>query len=72
MVVFTSDEEERAVVDWLSPLRPGQTHAIAYKDHEAGTSSWILQMDSFKEWVDGKERLLWLSGPRKSLVAPEY
>ncbi|KAH6894746.1 hypothetical protein B0T10DRAFT_481038 [Thelonectria olida] len=59
------DEQQKAVVDWLSPLKPGQAHHSASEAHQSGTSKWFLQSKDFRTWSEGSESrdaLLWLSG----------
>ncbi|KAK0378058.1 hypothetical protein CLIM01_04604 [Colletotrichum limetticola] len=57
------DEQQKAVVDWLSPLRPGQAHDRALKSHQDGTSGWLLAGQEFQEWLKGDVNLLWMTGP---------
>ncbi|KAK7448602.1 hypothetical protein Landi51_06278 [Colletotrichum acutatum] len=57
------DEQQKAVVDWLSPLRPRQAHDRALKSHQNGTSDWLLAGQEFQEWLKGEVNLLWLTGP---------
>ncbi|OHF03171.1 hypothetical protein CORC01_01555 [Colletotrichum orchidophilum] len=57
------DEQQKAIVDWLSPLRPGQAHKRALKSHQNGTSEWLLAGQEFQAWMKGEQKLLWLTGP---------
>ncbi|KAK1503037.1 hypothetical protein CTAM01_05026 [Colletotrichum tamarilloi] len=56
-------EQQKAVVDWLSPLKPGQAHDRALNSHQNGTSGWLLVGQEFQEWLKGDVNLLWLTGP---------
>ena len=53
------------IIDWISPLdfRGKQEEVLA--DHEPGTGQLFLQSPKFKEWVDGRTKVLWCHGIRK-------
>lgn len=57
------DELQKAVINWLSPLRPAQLHQAVQGSHQIGTSEWFEHSDEFQDWFEGKNKMLWLSGP---------
>ncbi|WKT38187.1 Ankyrin repeat [Fusarium oxysporum f. sp. vasinfectum] len=57
------DKQQKAIIDWLSPLKPGLSHQLAKDAHHPGTSEWLQQSNVFQDWLLQKKGILWLSGP---------
>jgi hypothetical protein len=53
---------------WLSPPNPSKNHNETSKMQHAGTSSWFIQGDTFRDWKNNGS-LLWIRGNR-TLVLP--
>ncbi|KAH7026446.1 uncharacterized protein B0I36DRAFT_213777, partial [Microdochium trichocladiopsis] len=47
---------------WLSPPDPSTNAAAARERRHAGSGSWLLQSDAFRQWQSGRLRYLWLHG----------
>ncbi|KAH9062463.1 ankyrin repeat-containing domain protein [Lactarius vividus] len=46
---------------WISPPNPSVNHNVACKAHQGGTTTWLLQNDTFKKWQKSGS-LLWIHG----------
>jgi hypothetical protein len=65
LVQHQENQEWQAILDWLSkiPSQEKQTHIL--KSRQQGTGEYLLKSQIFKNWLDGKERVLWCIGPRE-------
>jgi uncharacterized protein (DUF2164 family) len=61
----SKDKHQKAVLQWLSPLKPGQAHLQVQSSHQPGTSKWLQGSKSFQAWLEGVNEVLWISGPRE-------
>ena len=58
-------KEHQDVVSWLSSLNFGPRQADALSRRQPGTGAWLLDTDTFKNWMSGHFRALWYNGARK-------
>ncbi|KIV95467.1 hypothetical protein PV10_03121 [Exophiala mesophila] len=56
------DERQRAILQWLSPTDPLESHEAALRLHQSGTNSWFTRCVEFKSWFASNRSFLWLSG----------
>ncbi|KAH9484675.1 Vegetative incompatibility protein HET-E-1 [Psilocybe cubensis] len=55
-------EENRHIVEWLTPIRSDATHYDTISKRTPGTGEWVLCSTQFKEWISGQRRILLLDG----------
>jgi ankyrin repeat domain-containing protein 50 len=55
-------EQQTTLLDWLSTIDPTVNHRAACSEHQPGTGNWLLESDSFKNWLDGEVGFLWIQG----------
>jgi hypothetical protein len=58
------DQETLRILDWISPLNFSNTQNDTFSRHHPGTGQWLLEASAFKDWLDGKNRMLWCPGLR--------
>ena len=46
-------DEKRAVLEWLSPLEPGERHQAIGRDRMPGVGDWLLLAGEFTQWSQG-------------------
>ncbi|KAK6354831.1 hypothetical protein TWF696_003963 [Orbilia brochopaga] len=56
------EQENYRLLNWLSPLKPKNKLNSSQKLHEPGTGQWLLDSDSFQDFWERKEPILWLCG----------
>ena len=58
----TIDHEQKAILDWLTPINyfPQQNDFI--KQRQAGTGQWLLDSAEFKTWIGTKKQTLFCPG----------
>jgi hypothetical protein len=56
------------VKSWLSPPDPLQKYNTILGAHREGTTSWLLENDTYKQWKS-RGSLLWISGLRSYISA---
>ena len=61
-------KESQEAVAWLSHLNFSSRQIDVFSQQQEGTGSWFLNMDAFKRWLDGNERMLWCPGLREILL----
>src|SRR5437868_7835428 len=52
---ITYKDEERQILEWLSPLEPGVRHRYVSTRRRRGLGSWFLRNEGFIKWRDGKD-----------------
>lgn len=52
---FTVVDKRKALLEWLSPLEPGQTHWAMSIDRVAGVGDWLLLTNQFTQWREGDD-----------------
>ncbi|KAK1958640.1 purine and uridine phosphorylase, partial [Colletotrichum sublineola] len=57
-----NDQHVEKLHRWLSPADPSTNATRARERRHAGTGSWLLENDAFREWEAGKRQHLWLYG----------
>ncbi|RMJ16674.1 hypothetical protein CDV36_003668 [Fusarium kuroshium] len=57
------NDQQKAILDWLSPLKPAHDHLLAQSSHQPGTSEWLQKGEDFQTWLKERNSILWLSGP---------
>jgi hypothetical protein len=55
------------IVRWLSDIDFDDTQADIFVKHTKGTGQWLFESQQFKDWADGKFRILWCCGDREHL-----
>jgi hypothetical protein len=50
------------VFKWLEVTDPSPLHHRACKQHERGTGNWMLRAPEWSDWVECKNRCLWIHG----------
>ena len=66
-------DELKKVVDWICPPTFERKHQTIRLQRTEATNDWILDEESFRNWMDQKTGLLWCRGMRKgktSLFCP--
>ena len=56
-----NEVQEQKLLDWLSVLNPSMKHAAISCQKQPGTGEWLLQEQTFLNWVD-HGRAFWLQG----------
>ncbi|CVL00298.1 uncharacterized protein FPRN_08550 [Fusarium proliferatum] len=59
------DKQQTAIMNWLSPLKPGHNHSQLKSARQPGTAEWFHKSKRFEDWFRGRNTMLWLSGPRE-------
>ena len=55
--------ERTKLLEWLSPVKPGESYSAILAKHEANTGRWLLEdNEDFKSWKSATNSLLWLHG----------
>ncbi|RBA09666.1 hypothetical protein FPRO05_05602 [Fusarium proliferatum] len=57
------DKQQTAIMNWLSPLKPGHNHSQLKSARQPGTAEWFHKSKRFEDWFRGRNTMLWLSGP---------
>ncbi|KAL8992921.1 MAG: hypothetical protein Q9169_006740, partial [Polycauliona sp. 2 TL-2023] len=68
-----SRERER-ILDQISNAKPGQKHHHVRLPRVEATGEWLLEEDTFSQWRDGDENILWcygIQGSGKSILADQ-
>jgi ankyrin repeat domain-containing protein 50 len=58
--------EERAAIDWLSPLDFAAKQNDAFSRRQHGTGCWLLESPEFRSWLTTAGDVLWCPGIRES------
>jgi hypothetical protein len=55
------------VLNWISKHNYWPTQIDLFDKAEEGTGEWFLNAPKFRNWVEGKNRVLWCPGDRNAL-----
>ncbi|KAK5995175.1 Ankyrin repeat domain-containing protein 50 [Cladobotryum mycophilum] len=55
-------EENRRVLDWLTPVNYGPQQSDYLKRRQSGTGQWLLQSIEFRNWLTTSKKTLYCSG----------
>ncbi|KAK6343369.1 hypothetical protein TWF730_010960 [Orbilia blumenaviensis] len=55
-------DEDIKILNWLSSLKSQEKHRDILTQYQEGTGSYLLNSQYFREWLDGKNRILWCIG----------
>ncbi|KAI9668003.1 MAG: hypothetical protein M1821_000823 [Bathelium mastoideum] len=56
------NQEEQAILDWLSPFDYFSQQNAFIKQRQPGTGQWLLDSAEFKSWIETNERTLFCPG----------
>ncbi|KAK6981179.1 Arp ankyrin repeat protein [Favolaschia claudopus] len=57
-----SDEENRKILDWLSPFNFFQRQNDIFEACQKGSGQWFLSLQDFKTWLSSPQKVLWCEG----------
>ncbi|KAL7912680.1 ankyrin repeat-containing domain protein [Trichoderma velutinum] len=55
-------DEEKQILDWLTPIDYGLLHSDYYKRLQPGTGQWFLRRKEFQDWITGGNNTLFCHG----------
>ncbi|KAK4207821.1 hypothetical protein QBC37DRAFT_454389, partial [Rhypophila decipiens] len=60
-----SDSDKREIFRWLEKTNPSSLQTTTFRKHEPHTSTWMLRLPEWENWLSGKhpDRSLWIHGP---------
>ncbi|KAK4209422.1 hypothetical protein QBC37DRAFT_54482 [Rhypophila decipiens] len=60
-----SDSDKREIFRWLEKTNPSSLQTATFRRHEPHTSTWMLRLPEWENWLSGKhpDRSLWIHGP---------
>ncbi|KAH9888269.1 ankyrin repeat-containing domain protein [Xylariomycetidae sp. FL2044] len=56
------EASEEKVLRWLETASPTTNHLAAVSKHKTSTGDWLLEHESYKKWLSGSAKTLWLRG----------
>lgn len=56
------ESQRQEVYRWLHDTDPSPNHYRARKDYEPGTGDWMLRSPEWSDWLEAKNRCLWIHG----------
>ncbi|KAF3069303.1 Ankyrin repeat domain-containing protein 50 [Trichoderma lentiforme] len=56
------EQEEKQILDWLTPIDYGLIHSDYYKRLQPGTGKWFLEQKEFQDWITGSNDTLFCCG----------
>ena len=59
---YQEDQEEQAILNWLTPVDYAPQQNDFFKQRQAGTGQWLLDSEIFKRWVETKKQTLFCPG----------
>lgn len=59
---LSSNVQDDAIVNWLSPADPSIDYNTALKAWHTGTGQWLLDCNEYKTWKAKQRPFLWLNG----------
>jgi Cdc6-like AAA superfamily ATPase len=62
LVRHQEDKEQKAILDWLTPLEFSPQQNDVLKQRQPGTGQWLLESEVFKKWVETKNQTLFCPG----------
>lgn len=66
------EQEEKQILDWLTPIDYGLIHSDYYKRLQPGTGKWFLEQKEFQDWITGSNDTLFcygIPGAGKTILA---
>ncbi|KAL5088278.1 hypothetical protein Trisim1_006730 [Trichoderma cf. simile WF8] len=66
------EQEEKQILDWLTPIDYGLIHSDYYKRLQPGTGKWFLEQKEFQDWITGSNDTLFcygIPGSGKTILA---
>ncbi|KAL7783000.1 ankyrin repeat-containing domain protein [Trichoderma afarasin] len=66
------EQEEKQILDWLTPIDYGLLHSDYYKRLQPGTGEWFLERKEFQGWIMGSNNTLFcygIPGAGKTILA---
>jgi hypothetical protein len=57
-----ASDEQRTILNWLTPIDYAVQHADFINRQQAGTGQWLLDSAEFKAWVDSEKQTLFCPG----------
>ncbi|KAK3176611.1 hypothetical protein OEA41_007934 [Lepraria neglecta] len=55
-------QQREKILSWLQSTDHSANHAAAWEEHEDKTGDWLLQCESYRQWLESKGQLTWLNG----------
>ncbi|OCK74144.1 hypothetical protein K432DRAFT_430203, partial [Lepidopterella palustris CBS 459.81] len=62
LVRYQEDQEQQAILEWLTPADYAPQQNDFLKQRQAGTGQWLLDSAEFKSWVETKKQTLFCPG----------
>ena len=62
LVRYQEDQEQQAILDWLTPVDYYPQQNDFLRQRQAGTGQWLLDSAKFKSWVETKNQTLFCPG----------
>ena len=62
LVRYQEDQEQQAILDWLTPVDYFLQQNDFLRQRQAGTGRWLLDSTKFKSWVETKNQTLFCPG----------
>lgn len=59
---INTESQRQELYQWLQHTDPSPLHHRAQKDYEPGTGNWMLRSPEWTDWLEAKERCLWIHG----------
>ncbi|KKP01775.1 hypothetical protein THAR02_06114 [Trichoderma harzianum] len=66
------EQQEKQILDWLTPIDYGSLHSDYYKRLQPGTGEWFLGRKEFEDWITGSNNTLFcygIPGAGKTILA---
>ena len=62
LVRYQENQEQQAILDWLTPVDYFPQQNDFFKKRQAGTGQWLLDSEEFKDWTKTNKRTLFCPG----------
>ncbi|KAF2499968.1 hypothetical protein BU16DRAFT_522834 [Lophium mytilinum] len=62
MHAILTESQRNEIYQWLSTTDPSPLHHRAMDQYEPQTGDWMLRSPEWRDWIDGKNRCLWIHG----------
>ncbi|KAL6699043.1 hypothetical protein J3F84DRAFT_393463 [Trichoderma pleuroticola] len=62
LLQIMDQEEEKRILDWLTPIDYGLLHSDYVKRLQTGTGEWFLERKQFQDWITGSNNTLFCHG----------
>ncbi|KAF3316763.1 hypothetical protein TWF173_001426 [Orbilia oligospora] len=60
--VLLEKEDDRKVLEWLTPMEYGPVHNDIVQRRQSGTGKWFLGSEEFTNWLQGSREILFCPG----------